>query len=725
MSTVKRLNNNQKGLTLVELLIASALSLLVLVVLTNIYMSSVGLYRRQSGQLKTQADARLSLRTIGKDMSSAEDIISPLEGERGNILAIRRLKVRRVLTKPSGQNYYQANDGIVKPWSGAKEIIFIRDSGGNDVPQTGGYSVDRQNGRVTFSTSPGDSVVMADFTYDVSERYELKQGNETILEKRIFRDYDEDGNYDPSESPADESLKYVTVASSLSNTLVAESGREIFSQPLAKQYRVRMLFDDDINNYPAEYEAASLFDFSTNKERVLTIYPPASQTLNSVYAVNNYNVWAVGNAGLLIKYDNSTNTWQTINSQTSENIKSINFADTSLGWLAGQNKLIKKYSNITWSDSTVAPSSLQAFNGIWTDDLSNSLAVGGNMIYKYNTSQSIWNIEIADTASNMNSISGKGEDIFAVGNGGKIYSYIYDSSTDQQMTTRDINREFGYQNVIDWYYGTTKSYIKLAQTFKPRKDKINKLSLAFMEISSPGDNVKITVEEVNGSNQPNGNALTTTYYPDNVDTEDNGIAVIPLTQTITVNPGSTYAIVAERTGGYDYNNPDRWAWSSSSSNNYSDGKAQIYTSTSNSGSGWEDIDGDLYFQTSFEGNMWTARNEGTNDLNSVCAVKDNDQAVAVGTNGKIIRFDGSNWKSDLNLQPEKEDLFSVNAFDNEFAIAVGANGTILKYLKSDNRWQVVAYPSTDIKNLYGIALYGPNTGWIVGENGTIIKIGEY
>jgi len=93
----------------------------------------------------------------------------------------------------------------------------------------------------------------------------------------------------------------------------------------------------------------------------------------------------------------------------------------------------------------------------------------------------------------------------------------------------------------------------------------------------------------------------------------------------------------------------------------------------------------------------------------------------VGQNGRILKYNGSNWTQDSS--PTSQNLTSVFVTSTSEAWAVGAAGTILKW--NGSSWSTVSSPTgTQLNSISMLDTNGDGLadyGWAVGNSGVAIK----
>jgi len=131
-----------------------------------------------------------------------------------------------------------------------------------------------------------------------------------------------------------------------------------------------------------------------------------------------------------------------------------------------------------------------------------------------------------------------------------------------------------------------------------------------------------------------------------------------------------------------------------------------------------DADSGVIFYKYFVDNSWQEVYETSNgSFNDLCIFGYN-QVVAVGTNGLIAVFDGSNWSE---VQPlTSEELLSVHLDEHMNGWAVGRNGTMLEC--TGGAWSV--YDNHVNYDLNVVSFYNESLGFIGGNEGALLCTSE-
>jgi photosystem II stability/assembly factor-like uncharacterized protein len=118
-----------------------------------------------------------------------------------------------------------------------------------------------------------------------------------------------------------------------------------------------------------------------------------------------------------------------------------------------------------------------------------------------------------------------------------------------------------------------------------------------------------------------------------------------------------------------------------------------------------------------KGNTWTSISfNNSESLNDVFFLS-TTQAIAVGNNGKILKYNGIAWQ---NQNSGSNSKLNKIANKNNTTLIVGENGKILKL--ANNVWETITAPVNVDFN--GICLLDSSIGYVVGDYGFILKTND-
>jgi photosystem II stability/assembly factor-like uncharacterized protein len=133
-----------------------------------------------------------------------------------------------------------------------------------------------------------------------------------------------------------------------------------------------------------------------------------TKNINSItFNVRDYpwNLWAVGDSGLILKSRNEGNNWSVQTSGTFRNLNSVYFADSLRGFAVGDNGTILQTINggTNWNPRTSPVS--QNLNQIASDTLGATCAVGdsGTILFSMNGGAN-WTVVTSGISDNINSV---------------------------------------------------------------------------------------------------------------------------------------------------------------------------------------------------------------------------------------------------------------------------------------------------------------------------------
>lgn len=130
-----------------------------------------------------------------------------------------------------------------------------------------------------------------------------------------------------------------------------------------------------------------------------------------------------------------------------------------------------------------------------------------------------------------------------------------------------------------------------------------------------------------------------------------------------------------------------------------------------------DADSGVIFYKYFTNTWQEVYTTSSGSFNDLCIFGYN-QVVAVGTNGLIAVFDGTNWTEVTPLTTEE--LLSVHLDEYMYGWAVGRNGTILQCI--GGTWSV--YENDVICDLNVVSFYDNTLGFIGGNEGAMLCTSE-
>jgi photosystem II stability/assembly factor-like uncharacterized protein len=130
-----------------------------------------------------------------------------------------------------------------------------------------------------------------------------------------------------------------------------------------------------------------------------------------------------------------------------------------------------------------------------------------------------------------------------------------------------------------------------------------------------------------------------------------------------------------------------------------------------------DADSGVIFYKYFTNNWQEVYETSNGSFNDLC-IFGHYQVVAVGTNGLIAVFDGTNWTEVPPLTTEE--LLSVHLDEYMYGWAVGRNGTILQCI--GGIWSV--YENDVMYDLNVVSFYDNTLGFIGGNEGAMLCTSE-
>lgn len=180
-----------------------------------------------------------------------------------------------------------------------------------------------------------------------------------------------------------------------------------------------------ITNYDVQIDTA--YSWSAD-------FSGVTEQLNDVYLSDATTVWAVGNAGIILK--KTANQWETVTSPTSQNLLDVYFVDNNNGWAVGAAGTILYYNGAEWTTQTSGTSN--DLNAVYFTSATNGYAVGkaGAALHFDGTTWSTINTGIT---LEIFAIHGLDENhIWATGKSGNISFFDGSTWTKSIIVNRDM-----------------------------------------------------------------------------------------------------------------------------------------------------------------------------------------------------------------------------------------------------------------------------------------------
>ncbi len=499
---------------------------------------------------------------------------------------------------------------------------------------------------------------------------------------------------------------------------------------------------------------------------------PTNEAINAMFNINDSNIWAVGNNGIILKFNGES--WEKISLPflIEENFKTIFFTNNSTGYIGGENGTLLKYQNGAWlllgkvSNSGVNDIFIRSNNTGWMaswniyyydgNSFTEQILPGGNayiydihfindsmgwavgyrssdykgIIYKYYNSS--WHIDTVLSSGNILSIqmfeNGTG---WASGSNSNVYyydgntwqkqvvdsTYLYDYFQKIYFTDPENGWLLSYYYIYEYKNGNwTKYYIQ--DNFKD----IIQTSSEILACSGTGniyrfenDKWEPIFEKYSGFiTLKNVNNYSWVLSNDGIYKYINK-TLIPDTLVTYANLSDIFFI--DSTLGYavgynkylKYTNGS-WEWHSFPYEMEYPYLLSVYFIDSTLG--WAVGNNGVILK--YENGKWYKQNSITNEVLKSVWFTSHNEGWAVGSKGIILHYTNGQW----TVYPKLVNSYlnSVCFSDAENGWIVGENQTILQY--KNGKWTVFS-KSTYGKN-YTRVSYNRNRWFIVGSMGTIL-----
>lgn len=159
-----------------------------------------------------------------------------------------------------------------------------------------------------------------------------------------------------------------------------------------------------------------------------------SSALNGTFVVNEGDIWAVGDGGVVLHSDGTA--WTTMESGVTEDLNDVYFVDASHGYAVGAAGTIIFYDGATWAAQD-SPNDKELF-GVSFADATAGFAVGASgTIFKF--SDNVWTEETSGISSDIYDVSVVSEtNVWACGKSNKVLHYDGSGWMDQEVGTKDL-----------------------------------------------------------------------------------------------------------------------------------------------------------------------------------------------------------------------------------------------------------------------------------------------
>jgi len=460
-----------------------------------------------------------------------------------------------------------------------------------------------------------------------------------------------------------------------------------------------------------------------------------NEPINRMFYINDSNIWAVGDGGIILKYDGSQ--WQKIELPFffGTNLRAIYFTDADHGYIGGENGTVLRYANGTWTflNNNVVSSTI---NDVYVSSNNTGWFAGWNLYYydgNVFTSYSLpGNAYIYDLFF-KNDTTG-----WAVGYRTSDYKqiiYKYKNHTWTIDTVLGSGILYSIQmlsNGTGWA-GATNGILYHYNGSKWEKQIIDSLYL-------PNINKVFFTDENHGwalgysFQYKYENGIWTRYYlysgyfNDLITTSNEFWACSNSGDIYRYQQDKWQPMFQNFTGFRNIRMIDKnnvWVVNQNGFYRYKNGTLVVDTLINYNGIQ------DAYFVDSTTGfavgygQYWKYRNGkwqsnyfdaqlGYPQLNAMFFI-DSTMGWAVGYGGDILRYQNGTWTKEQS--PTTNTLYSVWFTDPANGWAVGDNGTILHY--AGGQWNVIPKLTNNV--LFSVCFSDANNGWAVGDRQTILR----
>jgi photosystem II stability/assembly factor-like uncharacterized protein len=454
--------------------------------------------------------------------------------------------------------------------------------------------------------------------------------------------------------------------------------------------------------------------------------------LDGVYFVNQYDGWVVGTAGTIRRTGNGGRTWFTQHAGTTLNLRAVRFVGPTTGWIVGDDGLILKTTNAgqTWTPQ-VNPAGeviLYALDFVsadvgWVVGLNGTVMRtidGGNTWSLQTTGSTEALLGVCARDATRAWVCGANGRILRTTNGGVNWT---NQNSGAFQPLEDI---FFINNTTGWAVGgsgmilkTTNGGDNWASTFIGAST-----GLFAVRFTDPSNGWVVgqsgtLLHSTDGGNtwSPRQQGAFRTHYAVDFPTRQHGWMV-----------GESGLIRVTSDGGQ--------TWSYQNGGTANTLHAVRFTDADN---GWIVGQHGTILHTTNGGQAWTRQTSGVESREDPVSGDiipgetllgvdfiDPLHGCVVGTRGTILYTadGGTTWDRMLNPDPIQATLTSVDMVDADFIFACGHFGRILfaydvSFLGAGGTWERLNVPYGE--HLHAIKMVDANTGWVVGQNGRVLR----
>jgi hypothetical protein len=418
---------------------------------------------------------------------------------------------------------------------------------------------------------------------------------------------------------------------------------------------------------------------------------PILYDLNAAWADGLGGIVAVGNDGVAVRYDG--NTWQEYYTRTARDLWSVWGAPTGEVFAVGDLGVIRTRASPEWNIET-SPTT-ENLRGVWGASANNVFAVGVTGVILH-WDGSAWTKMDSPTPQALFSVWGtSGYDVYAVGLEGAIVHYDGVAwSTMESGTSETLAGVCGASNVV---MAVGNNGVALRRVGDGPWEPIDTHSQDVLQaVWMAGSNAAFAV---------GGNGTTLRYDGADWSTMESPPAewLFGLTGTGADDVTAVGSHTMLRYDGDHWSAATRGAVSSLRDVWCSDSGDAIAVG----------VDGNAFRRT---GDVWTTMEFPTNrNMFAVFGTPDG-HVFAAGFGGYVLHYDGSSWKTELNLGVSYYDIWGTSATE---VWVVGDQGRIIRR-SAGGQWSTE--PTTTSRGLRGIWGESPDHIFAVGQAGEIVEL---
>lgn len=385
-----------------------------------------------------------------------------------------------------------------------------------------------------------------------------------------------------------------------------------------------------------------------------------TENINSISSINAGSIWAAANNGIIMQYQ--AGNWTQHTNTGSQNLNAIEMLSPLDGWAVGDSGAIFKYNGSTWSNpiniANVSEDTLADFSaGTHSNTLATSTS-GGEIILDQNTA---WSESAFSASTTIGTIRASSvlspNNIWVVGDTGKIIHYNGTTWSQSNDVGTEIIYDIDMVNTADgWAVGASGRFYHWDGVSWYLTQDIGNKKIYSIDMVSPTEGWAA------------GDSGRFYYYNGVSWSQSQNIGNQHFRDIKIISPTNGWA-VADR-GVIAHFNGSSWS-------QFDDTGSQTWHSLGFIAANdiWvSGSDGEIWH---FNGASWSPHSDTGSQTWYSIDMQNPSQGFIAGSGGQVKRWNGTGWIDETSVTTE--DLYNFIHITNEDLWAFGDNGTIIQF----------------------------------------------